>query len=197
MKKLVFVVLGVMALVAFSSTAAFAGPPSPPIWGRVDPLGISPWPFPPELIGVEKIKPPLSAPGGQVHIVTDPLVATPYDEDANGTVTFWCQSQVGFQYHIVTSGLEPVSAYAVSAVGWRLTPDPLGPDIIEGESYSIVGPVELDLGMLHADPNGLGAVHGVKKLAPDSYDLVINIKDAGGNLALASDPLDPQDFVVY
>jgi hypothetical protein len=163
----------------------------------VDPIGISPFPVPPESIGVQKIKPPFSAPGGQVHIVTDLLLPTGVEQDATGNVTFWCQSQIGLQYHIITSGLEPKSNYAVTAEGWRLTLDPNGPIQIEGGNYSIVGPVDLNLGMLHTDAKGLGAVQGVKQLEPDSYDLMVYIRNASDQIVLQSDPLDPQDFVVY
>ena len=198
MKKVILSVLGVVLLVALSSTVALAGPPAPPNYGTVDPVGIWPSYLPPlsALTGVEKVIP--SSPTiGQIHIITDLLLPTEFDQDATGNVTFWCQSQIGFQYHIVTSGLEPKSAYAVTAEGLQLTLDPSGPINIEGGNYSIVGPITLDLGILHTDAKGLGAVHGVKPLEPDLYRLMVYIRNASDQIVLQSDPDDPQDLVVY
>lgn len=202
MKKLLLVFLGVALLVALSSTAALAGPPSPPNYGKVDPVGIWPPYLPPLnlLTGVEKVIP--SSPTiGQIHIITDLLLPTEFDQDAAGNVTFWCQSQIGFQYHIVTSGLAPKSAYAVTAEGLQLTLDPSGPIITDIGNFSIVSTVgPLNLGILHTDANGLGAVHGVKKLepvAPDLYVLMVYIRNASDQIVLQSDPYDPQDLVVY
>jgi len=202
MKKLLLVFLVVVLLVALSSTAALAGPPSPPNYGKVDPVGIWPPYLPPLnlLTGVEKVIP--SSPTiGQIHIITDLLLPTEFDQDAAGNVTFWCQSQIGFQYHIVTSGLAPKSAYAVTAEGLQLTLDPSGPIITDIGNFSIVSTVgPLNLGILHTDANGLGAVHGVKKLepvAPDLYVLMVYIRNASDQIVLQSDPYDPQDLVVY
>jgi hypothetical protein len=166
-------VLGVVLLLALSPAVVLAGPPSPPNFGKYNPQDI---PGPPEAWGVEKIIPPRAAPGGSVHIVTDPLEATGIDPDATGWVTFWCQSKIGFHYHIGASGLDPLSEYNVTASG--------------------PGPISLDLGTLHTDANGIGTVRGVEKLPPSLYELVVEVTDAGGNVVLDSSA-DDQGFVVY
>jgi hypothetical protein len=198
-KRIILLIAATVLLMVLSTTVVFAGSPSPPNYGKADPVGIWPPYMPPIslLTGVEKVIPSSSAPGGQIHIITDLLVPVGNDTPVNGWVTFWCQSHLGFQYNIGATGLEPNSAYAVTAEGWQLTPDPNGPITIEGGNYSIVGPVALDLGMLHTDANGLGSANGVKKLAPDLYDLMVYIRNASGQLVLQSDPSDPQDLIVY
>jgi hypothetical protein len=190
-------------LMALSTTVVFAGSASPPNYGTVDPVGI--WPPPPmpplsALTGVEKVFPSSPAPGGQIHIITDLLIPVGNVTPVNGWVTFWCQSQIGFQYNIGATGLEHNAAYAVTAEGLRLTLDPSGPIKTDIGNFSIVSTVALDLGILHTDVNGLGSANGVKKLepvVPDLYVLMVYIRNTSDQIVLQSDPADPQDLEVY
>jgi hypothetical protein len=196
-KKIMLLVLGVVLLIALSPAVVFAGPPSPPDFGNYNPLDL---PGPPESWGVEKIIPPLSAPGGSVHIITDPLEATGIDPDATGWVTFWCQSKIGFHYHIGASGLDPLSRYSVRAFGIQAIVVPPGTpgaiDTGEGFWILIVGSLDLDLGAFKTDANGLGTVRGIEKLANGFYGLVVEVTDAGGDIVLDSSA-DDQGFLVY
>lgn len=204
MKKVILAVLGVVLLVALSSTSALAGSPSPPNHGKVDPVGIWPPYMPPLnlLTGVEKVFP--SSPAiGQIHIITDPLVPVGEDPDANGWVTFWCQSTVGFQYNIGATGLDPLSRYSVSANGLKAQIVPAGtPDAIdsgEGFYYVVVDPAyHLDLGTLKADANGSGGVKGVTQLQNGRlYILWTEVRASNGALVLVTPGDDPNAFVVY
>ncbi len=197
MKKLVLVLVGVVVLVALSSTAAFAGPPSPPDYGTYNPVGLPGQP--PEEWGVEKVIPSTSAPGGAVRIITDPLVG-----DAIGWVTFWCQSTIGFQYNIGATGLDPVSTYGVKAYGVQILIVPSGTaGAVEIEPGlwilpSTLTPVELDLGTFKTDANGSGGVKGVERLADGYvYDVGTVISDADGTPVLWSPGDDTNGFIVY
>jgi flagellar basal body-associated protein FliL len=92
-KRIMLLIAATVLLMALSTTVVFAGSASPPNYGKVDPVGIWPSYMPPlsELTGVEKVFPSSPAPGGQIHIITDPLIVVGDDTDASGWVTFWCQ----------------------------------------------------------------------------------------------------------
>jgi hypothetical protein len=191
-KKIFVVLAAVIALVlVVSPVAVFAGPPNPPNYGVVDPVGIDPGLYGDE----EKIIPAPNSAEGQIHIVTDYLLDNSNQD--GGWVTFWCSSTVGFQYNIGAYDLEPLSVFAVNADGIELTFDPNGPIEIEGVHFSLVGLVELDLGNLYTDANGLGGVNGIQTLAPDVYELFVRVTDSDSNVVLESDPADPQDLIVY
>ena len=198
MKKLVLVLVGVVVLVALSTTAAFAGPPSPPDYGTYNPVGLPDQP--PEIWGVEKVIPSHSAPGGAVRIITDPLVG-----DATGWVTFWCQSKLGFQYNIGAVGLNPLTRYSVKAYGIQIQIVPLGTagatEIEPGlwVDFTTLTPIEpLDLGTFKTDANGLGGVKGVERLADGYvYDVGTVISDTDGVPLLWSPGDDTNGFTVY
>jgi len=204
-KKIVFLIAATVLLLALSTTVVFAGSASPPNYGKVDPVGIWPSYMPPlsALTGVEKVFPSSPAPGGQIHIITDPLIPVGDDADASGWVTFWCQSQIGFQYNIGATGLDPLSRYSVEANGIKgqIVP-PSTPGAIdsgEGFYYVVVDPAyHLDLGILKADANGLGGVKGVIQLESGClYILWTAVRDSSGALVLGSPVDDPNAFVVY
>lgn len=195
MKRLMLAVATISLLMALSPAVALAGPPSPPDYGNYNPLGLV---GPPESWGVEKILPSL-APGGQTHIVTDPLIGP----SASGWVTFWCQSKVGFQYNIGATGLNPLSRYSVRAFGIQAIIVPPGtPDAIDtGEGFwiLIVDPaLDLNLGKFMTDANGLGGVKGVAQLpAGYLYDVGTVVFDGAGIPVLWSPADDPNGFLVY
>jgi len=200
-KKLVIVLVSVLALVgvaiplSLSWDTALAGAPTPPDYGQYNPQDL---PGPPEEWGVEKILPSL-APGGQTRIITDPLVG---DAAASGWVTFWCQSTIGFQYNIGTTGLDPLSKYSVHADGIKAvvvapgTPGAI--DTGEGFWILIVDTVELHLGTFQTDANGLGGVKGMAKL-PTGYVYSVGtvVHDSDDLPVLWSPADDPNGFSVY
>jgi hypothetical protein len=215
-KNLVVSLLAITALsMALAPTAVFAGPPTTPNYGVVDPVKITN--LPPEwMYDVEKIIPAFKAPGGQIHIVTDGLAATPDGGSATGTVVFWCQSTVGFQYNIVTSGLDVLSRYTVDGSGIRAQPteappnaDPGNPGtwppnvfFVEGTWFQVVNLVQLDLGTFRTDANGLGGVKGTIKLdAGYLYDISVVVSDADGTPvlvpAIEGELPDTTGFMVY
>lgn len=203
MKKLLLASALGLILALTMAAPALAGPPSPPDYGEEDPTGTGD--CPPIEWGVEKCKPPYVG-GESTHIVTDPLEPTGVDEDAEGWVNFWCSSTVGFQYHIGASGLEPRSTYTVTASGWQVAPAAEGDtgwggspafEIYPGFWVVLVGPVQLDLGALRTDANGLGSVHGIEGLAPGMYGLNVQVKDGSAVVVLEMPADDQADFLVY
>jgi hypothetical protein len=69
MKKTMLVAVGIaLILMASSSVAVVAGPPSPPNYGKYNPADLPSQP--PEEWGVEKVIPSPSAPGGAVRTIT-------------------------------------------------------------------------------------------------------------------------------
>jgi len=197
MKRLMLSVAAISLLMALSPAVALAGPPSPPDYGNYNPLDLL---GPPESWGVEKILPSL-APGGQTHIVTDPLIGLP---SASGWVTFWCQSKVGFQHNIGATGLEPLSRYSVRAFGIQALIVPPGtPGAIDtGAGFwillSSISPIELDLGAFKTDANGMGGVKGAAQLpAGYAYDVGTVVFDGAGVPVLWSPADDPNGFIVY
>lgn len=188
-------VVGIVAPLALHWDTVFGGTSGPPNYGNYNPQDLT---GPPEEWGVEKILPSL-APGGQLHIITDPLVG---DAEANGWVTFWCQSKIGFQYNIGTTGLDPLSKYSVHAFGIQaVVVDPYTPGAIDtGEGFwiQIVDSVNLNLGTFQTDANGLGGVKGVAKLpAGYSYNVGTVVSNSDNVPVLWSPSDDPNGFLVY
>ena len=205
MKKIALPLAAIALLLALSPMAVFAGAPSPPNYGKVDPVGL--WPPPPYpplsvLTDVEKVL-PSKAPDGQSRIINDPLVPTGQGSSASGWVIFWCQSQMGFQYNIGATGLNPLSTYSVHAVGVKaqiVTSDTPGAEYVPGEDIwiKIVGFPDLDLGKLRTDANGSGGVKGVTQLEGVYLYIVSTVvRDSIGNTALATPEDDPNAFLVY
>jgi hypothetical protein len=200
MKKTMLVAVGIaLILTALSPMAVLAGPPSPPDYGTYNPADLPGQP--PEEWGVEKVIPSPSIPGGAVRIITDPLVGIP---PADGLVTFWCQSRLGFQYNIGATGLDPVSTYSVKAYGVQIiivTEDTPGAVEIEPDlwvDFSTLTPLELDLGTFRTDANGSGGIKGVaKQSAGYVYDVGTVISDADGTPVLWSPSDDTNGFIVY
>jgi hypothetical protein len=184
-KKIMLFAAGIALLGALIPAVVLAGPPSPPNYGTYNPTGQPDQP--PEWWGVEKVIPIASAPGGVVRIITDPLVGI--GSDATGWVTFWCQSNKGFQYNIGATGLNRLSTHSVKAYGARI-------NIVQGPGvFPIIEPepglwidlstaiyVELDLGTFKTDANSLGGVKGVSKLpsGPYIYDVAVVVSDSNG-----------------
>ncbi len=200
MKKTMFVAVGIaLVLTALSSAAVVAGPSSPPDYGKYNPADLANQP--PEEWGVEKVIPSPSTPGGAVRIITDPLEGLP---PADGWVTFWCQSRLGFHYNIGATGLEPLSTYTVMAYGIQIQIVPPGtPGAIELEpglwiDFSTLTPIELDLGTFKTDANGTGGIKGVaKQSAGYVYDVGTVVADADGDPVLWSPSDDTNGFIVY
>ena len=145
---------------------------------------------------------PSDAPGGQTHIITDPLVGS----DATGWVTFWCQSKIGFQYNIGTyCGLNPLSEYRVRAYGVKIqivsADTPGGIDTHEGfwiNPTTLTVLELLELGTFKTDANGLGGVKGVVKLQSGwLYDVDTVVSDIDGHPVLSSPADDTNGFIVY
>ncbi len=187
-----------LILTALTSVTVLAGPPSPPDYGRYNPADLPGQP--PEEWGVEKVIPSPSTPGGAVRIITDPLEGP----TAEGWVTFWCQSRLGFQYNIGATGLDPVSTYSVNAYGVQIEivpPGTAGAVEIEPGLWilpSTAVPIELDLGTFRADGNGSGGVKGVSRLSAGYvYDVLTVISDANDTPVLWSPDDDTNGFVVY
>lgn len=207
MKKIILVVAGIILLMALSPAVALAGPPSPPDYGKYNPTDQPGQP--PEEWGVEKVIPIPSAPGGVVRIITDLL--TGIESDATGWVTFWCQSNLGFQYNIGVIGLDELSRYSVEASGGQILIVPEGtPGAFELEQglwvdFSTLTPVELDLGTFKTDANGKGGVNGVTKLPSGYvYEVAVVVSDSNGIPVLgpADSPPpftgpDTNGFIVY
>ena len=198
MKKVSLALLGIVLLMVLSTTVALAGPPNPPDYGNWNPTGLDLGPGDWEVWGVEKVKPPFSAPGGSVRVIRDPLVG-----NSDGWVTFLCQSKLGFQYNIGATGLNPLARYSVRAGGIRAIIVPPGtPDAIyipaEGIWVVIDGLIDLDLGTFMTDANGLGGVRGVERLAAGFiYDVSVVVSDGDGVPVLSSPGDDTNGFLVY
>jgi hypothetical protein len=112
--------------------------------------------------------------GGERHVVTDGLSAPDGSVTMTGSVTFWCQSQVGFQYHIAVQGLAPRSSYTVRYVTQAEEPgseiDPTGPSGV--------------LGTMHTDAKGTGGLNGTLKLPSGFYSFAVQVVDGTGNVVL-------------
>ncbi len=200
MKKLVCILLAVGALsLALVPTAVLAGAPTNPNYGVVDPVGITNLP-PDWMSDVDKIIPAPKAPGGQIHIVDDPLNSVVTDETL-GWVTFWCQSTVGFQYNTGVNALEPLSNYNVRAVGavFEMVPPGTPGAIDTGEGFWILptGGVDWDLGAFKTDASGLGGVKGVVPLSPGVYLVTTVVTDSSGAPVLTTPQDDADEFIVY
>ena len=200
MKRTILVAIGVaVVLMVVSPVAILAGPPSAPNYGRYNPTNLPEQP--PEEWGVEKVIPSHRAPGGAVRIITDPLDGSP---PADGWVTFWCQSHLGFQYNIGATGLDSLSRYSVEADGAQIpivTEDTPGAVEIEPGlwvSFNSSTPIALDLGTFRTDANGSGGVRGVSRLpAGYVYDVTTVISNAGDEPVLSSPYDDTNEFIVY
>jgi hypothetical protein len=159
--------LGVVGAIAPTS-AALAGTPNsgnpfPANKGTQAP----PW--------IDKCTPAPWAGGvGERHVVADGLAATSAGGAATGRVTFWCQSQVGFQYHVAMAGLAPNSVSAVRYVTQAEQPgagvDPSGPSGV--------------LGKLHTDRSGVGSINGVVRLPAGEYSFAVQVLDSSGAVLL-------------
>ncbi len=175
-KKILTSVIISLLILLYPSSIVLAGSPEGHPFGNSDPTGHGHGP------GVVKLVPAPWAPEGTLHIVNDPLAATPDgDPDSTGWVIFWCQSKVGFQYNIGVTGLAPLTNYTVVAEFPGPAPDPV-------------------LGTLHTDANGLGSFSGVLQLEPGGYFLRINVLDSNDINVLSSGPSgsnDGQGFGVY
>jgi hypothetical protein len=205
-KKIIIIIAVIVLSMALFPTAVFAGSPSPPNYGTIDPTKIWPPYLPPltdpSMAGVEKVIPAPKAPGGQIHIITDPLVPVGDDVDANGWVTFWCQSQIGFKYNIGATGLNRLSTYHVYSVGpdflLAAEGDPGAIDVGEGMWGIPQPPIALDLGTLKTDAKGSGGVNGVAKLSSGHLYILWTIVNDGTSATILGSPQDdPNAFVVY
>jgi hypothetical protein len=196
MKKIMLLTAGIVLVLSMvlSPAVALAGPPTQPDYGNWNPTGLD---LPPAMEdwGLEKALPSSSAPGGEVHIVTDLLAG-----DGEGWVTFWCQSKVGFQYNIGTTGLDPLSEYSVNAYGVQILIVPEGtPGAVELEpglwvDFSTLTPVALDLGTFKTDANGRGGVKGVTKLPSGYvYEVAVVVFDGDG-VPVLEPGLNPPPF---
>lgn len=159
--------LGVVGAVAPMS-AALAGTPNS---GNPFPANkctqAPPW--------IDKCTPAPWAEGvGERHVVTDGLTATAAGGAATGSVTFWCQSQVGFQYHVAMAGLAPNSTYTV-----RYVTQPEEP----GSQVDPTGPSGT-LGKVHTDSAGAGSVNGVVRLPAGEYSFAVQALDSNGAVLL-------------
>ena len=197
-KKILLLVLGLVLLLTLFPATVLAGPPEGPNYGKNDPHELWDTEFPfgtPEEIGLEKIQPSSSAPGGEVHIVTDPLAEVGTERLVYaGWVTFWCQSKIGFQYNIGTE-LDDLSRYIVEA-------QPLD-EFFQDEGDPIV------LGSFQTDVNGMGGVRGVHKLEDGPYEFEVRVYEydddtkgdqvleAGREIVPIFQPIDYIGFVVY
>jgi hypothetical protein len=200
-KKIMLVLAGIALLIVLSpATVVLAGSPNPPDYGKYNPTDQPGQP--PEEWGVEKVIPIPSAPGGVARIITDPLVGI--GSPATGWVTFWCQSNLGFQYNIGVKGLDRLSTYGVRAWGAQIeiVPGPGVYPIVELEpglwvDLSTTIYIELDLGTFKSDANGLGGVKGVSKLPSGYiYNVAVVVSNSNGVpvLSAAYYPPSPGPF---
>jgi hypothetical protein len=200
MRKTMLMALGLaFLLTALSSAAVLAGPSSPPDYGKYNPANLPGQP--PEEWGVEKVIPLPVAPGGAVRIITDPLIGS---APADGWVTFWCQSHLGFQYNIGAAGLDPISTYSVEADGVQIqivAPGTVGAIEVEPGLWILPSsalPIELGLGTFVTDANGSGGVKGVARLpAGYVYDITTVISNSDDEPILSSPYDDTNEFIVY
>ena len=160
-----------LALSVAATGPVFGGAPAPADYGTENPTGQQDCPPASGLPydGIEKCF-PVGWGLGFVHIVTDPIAA-------NGWVTFWCQSRIGFQYRVGVFDLEPKATYEI----W------LGPP---GH------PEHYLLGRILTDPRGNGTVSGVLKFAPGEYYFWTSVKQPGGSILFDSRS-DGQGFGVF
>lgn len=124
---------------------------------------------------VDKCTPAPWAEGvGERHVVTDSLAATTDGGATSGSVTFWCQSQVGFQYHVALAGLAPSSVYTVRYVTQAEAPgaeiDPSGPSGV--------------LGTVRTDRTGAGSLDGALPLPAGEYSFALQVVDGNGTVLL-------------
>jgi hypothetical protein len=200
MKRIVLmaIAIAVASLLSFP-VAILAGSPSAPNYGKYNPANLPGQP--PEEWGVEKVIPLPLAPGGAVRIITDPLNGS---APADGWVTFWCQSHLGFQYNIGATGLDAISTYSVVADGVQIqivAPGTVGAIEVEPGLWilpSSAVPVELDLGSFVSDATGSGGVKGVARLpAGYVYDVATTVSNANDEPVLSSPYDDTNEFIVY
>ena len=111
---------------------------------------------------------------GERHVVTDSLTATPAGGAATGSVTFWCQSQIGFQYHVTLAGLAPNSVYTLRYVTQAEAP---------GAQIDPTGPTG-SLGKVRTDRVGDGSVNGVVPLPAGEYSFAVQVLDGNGVVVL-------------
>ena len=161
--------LGLGAMMLTGAGVATAGPKAPPNYGIQNPQGLDGCWHPDPV----KCFTTGWADGHEVHIVADPIeiVGTTVEK---GTVTFWCQSIVGFKYQIWVSDLEPKSTYTVTTVGSLVT----------------------TLGTFRTDPSGYGVLNGLLKLPPGEYYLILQVRDAT-NAVVYDTTSDGQGFGVF
>ncbi len=163
MKKIMLLVVSVILVMALTPALALAGSGHGPNYGETKPTGGGGF----SDAVVKSLVVPWAEESGELHVVEDPLVEVE-SSGATGIVSFWCDSHVGFQYHIAVSGLEPNSSYDVYADGEK-----------EGD-----GPVNLYLGKLQTDRDGVGSKNGVAQLEPGRYELGVTVEDSDGNVVL-------------
>lgn len=163
------VVLALGALTLAGAGIASAGPRGPAPYGVQNPQGLD------ECWHPDPVKCFTTgwADGHEVHIVADPIevVGTAIE---TGTVTFWCQSNIGFKYQIWVSALDPQSTYTVTTVGSFVT----------------------TLGTFRTDPAGYGVLNGVLTLDPGEYFLILQVRDATGTVVYDT-ASDGQGFGVF
>ena len=168
-RSVAFASAALLATLLMGTAIAAAGPKAPPNYG--DPAGQQ---NPQELDECWHPDPVKCfttgwASGHEVHIVADPFTG-----QGSGTVTFWCQSIVGFKYQVTVAGLEPQATYTVKTVG----------------------SVATTLGTFRSDPSGYGTLNGLLKLTPGSYYLVLQVWDSNGALVMDTHA-DGQGFGVF
>lgn len=159
--------LGVMTL--SGAGIATAGPGGPPSFGVQNPQGLDDCWHPDPV----KCFTTGWADGHEVHIVADPIEVVGTDVE-KGTVTFWCQSIVGFKYQVWVSDLEPSSTYTVTTVGALAT----------------------TLGTFRTDPAGYGVLNGLLRLDPGEYYLILQVRDGTGAVVYDT-ASDGQGFRVF
>lgn len=169
MTRTLMVGLGVAAMMLASAGFAAAAPKAPPDYGVQNPQGLEHCWHPDPV----KCFTAGWAGGDEVHIVADPIEVAGTTVE-KGTVTFWCQSIVGFKYQIWVSDLEPRTSYTVTTVGSFTT----------------------TLGTFRTDPAGYGVLNGMLKLEPGGYYLVLQIRDATGAVVYDT-ASDGQGFGVF
>lgn len=164
---IVALALGTMTL--SGGGIASAGPGGPPSFGVQNPQGLD------ECWHPDPVKCFTTgwADGEEVHLVADPIEVTGTELE-KGTVTFWCQSIVGFKYQIWVSDLEPASTYTVTTVGSFVT----------------------TLGTFRTDPAGYGVLNGMLQLDPGGYFLILQVRDSTGAVVYDT-ASDGQGFGVF
>jgi hypothetical protein len=152
-----------VAVVVPAGVAAAGGP----AYGNPSPGDKCGWP------GLTKCVPVAWTGFGEMHIVTDGLAAAE-GQQGTGSVTFWCQSKIDFQYSVAVEGLSARTAYTVRYVTQAEEQDaPIDPD----------GPAGV-LGTLRTDKNGSGKLQGVVPLPAGEYSFAVQVVDGADNVVL-------------